>query len=94
MPLRPISFSQSSLNPQYSKFAADKAECNIVIRQNMEKAWSVAGIQQHSMEMNCPLPEQISILKGQLRKTQSENVVAILCTCVFFIIEYNPKLLL
>ena len=81
-------------NHDYSKFAADKTECSVVIEQNMEKAWLVAKTQQHSMEIDCPLPEQISILKGQLIKIQSENVVAILCTCVFFIVEYNSKLLL
>ena len=77
----------------YSKFPADKAECSIVIKQNVEKAWLVAETRRHSTDIDCPPPEQISILNGQLIKIRSENVVAILCTCVFFIVEYNPKLL-
>jgi len=80
-------------NHDYTKFAVNRAECNIVIRQNSEKAWLIAKTQQPSTEIDYPPPNSTEILKKQIEKLLAENVVAVLCTCVFYIIDYDPKLL-
>ena len=40
------------------------------------------------------LPDAGSILKAQLKKLEEEQLVSVLCTCVFYIADYNPKLLI
>lgn len=76
-------------NHDYRKFAATKEECNIVIGQNMIKAWQIVG----SDPGEDLLPTQVEILAGQLNSIESHRRVAVLSTCAFFIPEYNPKLI-
>ena len=78
------SVNRENRNHDYRKFAATKEECNIVIRQNISKAWLV--------EDDMP-PSQAEILNTQLNSIQNENRVAVLSTCAFFIPEYNLKLI-
>ena len=33
------------------------------------------------------------ILRRQLEMLSKENILSVLCTCVFYIADYNPKLL-
>jgi hypothetical protein len=76
-------------NHDYRKFAVTKEECNIVIRQNIHKAWRLIG---HAPEDNL-LPEQLAVLNVQLSAVHDERRVAVLSTCPFFIPEYNPNLI-
>ena len=39
------------------------------------------------------LEEAGDILRQQLEMLSKENVLSVLCTCVFYIADYNPKLL-
>jgi hypothetical protein len=76
-------------NKNYSKFATTKAECNLVISQNIEKAWGILG----KMCKTVDLPDLQEILIAQLDKIHQEDSVYVLCTCVFFIPDYNPNLI-
>lgn len=77
-------------NTAFEAFAVDKAECNIVIRQNIEKAFLLTGEECNDEKI---MPEGISILDAQLEKLENEKLVAVLSTCVFYIVEYNPTLI-
>lgn len=77
-------------NHDYTKFAADRVECNIVIRQNIDKARSIT----HEEKVSEYLPGQAQILTAQLVLLMEERKVAVLSTCPFFIPDYNPKLIL
>lgn len=72
--------NRENRNHDYRKFAATKEECNIVIRQNISKAWLVVGDPEDDMP-----PSQAEILNTQLNSIQNENRVAVLSTCAFFI---------
>ncbi len=74
----------------YSKFAISKHECDTVIRQNIEKGFLIAG---SNAERELPLPDPGKILSDQLDTIESEQRMLVLCTCAFYIVEYNPKLI-
>lgn len=82
--------NRENRNHDYRKFATDKAECNTVITQNLDKAWQLIRCTEHSNS----LPSQMEILVAQLSTILNEQKVAVLNTCSFFIPEYNPKLIL
>lgn len=73
----------------YSKFAIDKAECNTVIKQNIEKGFWLCGIDDPKE----PLPKSDNILSVQLDTIKKEQRMAVFCTCAFYIVDYNPKLI-
>ena len=77
-------------NRDYTKFAVTKEECNIVIRQNMEKAEMLAG---HTDSQEQPTPSQTDILNTQIKFFTQQKIVSVLSTCAFFIADYNPGLL-
>lgn len=76
----------------YRKFGVDKKENDIVIRQNIAKAWRIAKPEALSPLSITPL-EAGDILRRQLEMLSKENILSVLCTCVFYIADYNPKLL-
>lgn len=80
--------NRENRNHDYRKFAITREECNIVIGQNMSKAWRLIGGDSRTDL----LPTQIEMLAAQLNSFQSYSQVAVLSTCAFFIPEYNPKL--
>lgn len=77
-------------NHDYTKFAVTKDECNIVIRQNIEKAEKLVG---HIVSKEQPTPSQADILNTQLKLLMQQKIVSVLSTCTFFIADYNPRLL-
>ena len=77
-------------NHSYSKFAIDKKECSTVILQNIEKAFLLCGAVQNDMQF---VPDSEDILNVQLSIIENEYKMAVLCTCVFYISDYNPNLL-
>ncbi|MHB1418006.1 MAG: hypothetical protein ACYCX4_00220 [Bacillota bacterium] len=80
--------NKENRNRDYSKFAVTRKECNMVISQNLQKAWWISeGI---FVDGTLP-PEPIDILKKQLLKIQVEGAISVLCTCAFYISDYNPK---
>lgn len=71
------------------KFARTKEECNIVIRQNIEKSNQITASEGNSI-----LPaNQKEILDVQLKSLLSTQDVFVLSTCPFYIVDYNPNLL-
>lgn len=78
-------------NRDYSKFANIRKECNIVIVQNINKAWHMLNYINY---IENTLPDLSEILKVQLDKLRKEQQIFVLCTSVFFIADYNPKLLI
>ncbi len=84
--------NQENRNRDYSKFAINREECNIVIRQNIDKSWRISKGGFFG-DQETPLPDFTDILQGQLDKMKSEKSVSILCTCAFYIVDYNSKLI-
>lgn len=85
--------SKENRNGSYAKFAVTKEECDIVIGQNINKAWIAVKTEQLVDEMMQFLPDSVDILKAQLRNLEEKQLVLVLCTCVFYIVDYNPALL-
>ena len=79
-------------NHDYSKFAVNKSECNIVIKQNIEKAWKIVK-DDISFKYERILPDPADVLGIQLKKLKEDNALFVLCTCVFYIPDYNSKLI-
>lgn len=77
----------------YTKFAATKEECSTVIRQNINKAWLLTETAHLVDDMALLLPDSVEILKSQLRKMEEEQMLSVLCTCAFYIADYNPSFL-
>ena len=75
-------------NHDYTKFAVTREECSIVIGQNIEKGWRILNANPDDI-----LPDSGFILDRQLDMLSEHEKLYVLCTCVFFIAEYNPRLL-
>lgn len=82
--------NRESRNPDYRQFAKDKNECNIVIRQNIDKAWDLFD----KRISEAVLPEMPEILQKQIELLEEKQTIAVLCTSAFYIVDYNPKLIL
>ena len=80
--------NKENRNRDYKKFAINKHECSIVITQNISKAWHITGQAADTL-----IPNPLDILNAQLTKICSEEAISVLCTCAFYIAEYDPKLL-
>lgn len=79
--------NEENRNRDYTKFAVDKNECDKVIRQNIEKGFLLCG----DTRKESIVPDSGEILSVQLNLIEKEQKVAVLCTCVYYIAEYNPK---
>ena len=74
-------------NKDYTKFAVNKEECDIVIRQNLEKGKLLSN------EAAAQIPDEVKILEKELSLIDSEESVSVLCTCTYYIAEYDSKLI-
>jgi len=72
----------------YSKFAVTREDCTTVIAQNIEKGWHILCVNPDML-----LPDGVLILERQLDMLREDEKLHVLCTCVFFIAEYNSELL-
>jgi len=80
--------NRENRNHSYVKFAEIREECSIVIGQNIEKGWYILATTPNDI-----LPDTALILDKQLTMLRDHELIYVLCTCVFFIAEYNPGLL-
>ena len=80
--------NRENRNHDYTKFAVDREECNIVIRQNIEKGF---WLTQEDSTMQ--LPDMNKILLKQVDSLHTEQKVWVLCTCAYYIADYNLKLI-
>lgn len=76
-------------NHDYTKFAVNRQECNTVIQQNLSKAWGLLGVRAQDMYP----PQTRQILERQLSLLHEKGLISVLCTCAFYIADYNPTLL-
>lgn len=81
--------NRENRNHDYRKFAVTRAECTMVIRQNIEKAQRLLNISEATLYP----PGQEEILHEELRLWRDKHLVSVLSTCPFFIADYNPALL-
>lgn len=86
--------ARENRNKDYRKFAVNKQECDSVIRQNIDKAFLISETERLVGEIENILPDSARILKAQLKKIEDEDSLSVLCTCAFYIADYNPKFLL
>lgn len=88
--------NKESKGRDYNKYITSKRDLSIIILQNWAKALQIT-----SGYMNCYLslsasdqrPDFAKLLQIQLDSIQQNQYVKVLCTCVFFILDYNPHLL-
>jgi len=80
--------NRENRNHDPRKFAVNKEECDIVIQQNIEKAHHIIG-----SAPSFSLPDAKKIFHEQHMLLHTQNLLSVLCTCVFFIFDYNPVLL-
>ena len=85
--------NRENRNHDYTKFATTKEECTTIINQNIDKAWLLSADQRSGDENDQIVPDASVLLKAQLKMLNEEQLVSVLCTCVFYIADYNPKLL-
>lgn len=67
----------------YRKFARTKDEVDIVIKDNLKKSKKI---------INNSCYNDITLLKKQCEKLANEYEIYVICTCHFYILDYNPKL--
>ena len=84
--------NRENRNHDYRKFGVGKKENDIVIRQNIAKAWRIAKSGVSGPPRITP-PEAKAVLRQQLEMRSTMNILSVLCTCVFYIADYNPNLL-
>ena len=82
--------NRENRNRNYSKFAVNREECNIVIQQNIDKARGILGSGQEAGTDHLLFPDLFEVLKQQLFKVEADKVIPVLCTCALYIVEYNP----
>lgn len=83
--------NQENRNHDYSKFAVTFEECKMVIQQNIDKAWFISEKERLVDGIEYILPESVEILRKQLVKIEVEKAISVLCTCAFYIADYNSK---
>ena len=84
--------NRENRNHDYRKFGVGKKENDIVIRQNIAKAWRIAKSGVSDPPPITP-PGAKDVLRQQLEMLSTMNILSVLCTCVFYIADYNPNLL-
>lgn len=81
-------------NHNYTKFAVTRSECNTVIRQNICKGHVIAGTVPDWNNYDNLLPNSQNILVAQLQRLGDWGLLSVLCTCVYYIVDYNPNFIL
>ena len=81
--------NRENRNHDHRKFAVNRKECNIVIHQNINKAFYLTN----EIKVAEYIPGQENILAAQISLIEKECKVSVLCTCPFFIPDYNPVLI-
>ena len=77
-------------NKDYTKFAITKEEMITVISQNLQKVNTILNpilkFEYH--------PNLHSLLENQLYELSTHKQLFVLCTCIFFIVDYNKNLII
>lgn len=81
---------EETRNNDYRKFAVNREECNIVIRQNYEKAMNIC---EKYADVIAPFEYDKELLEKQFCKMNEEEKIYVICTCIFYILDYDSKLI-
>lgn len=87
---------QETIGHDYRKFAISKKDCNIVILQNLSKAIFLATGKVISWQEVLRIASSVDlnlVLGRQLLHLENEAFIYVLCTCILYVVDYNPKLL-
>ncbi len=78
----------NTMTPDPRKLVNTKTTITQIILKNLKKANKIIGGKQlkYYIDLN-------EVLKTQLNLLDKHNEIFVLCTCVFFIPDYNPRLL-
>ena len=57
-----------------------------MIKQNIQKAQKITNTLSNTYDV----PDSVDILTNQLNSLSDLNYVYVLCTCPFYIVDYNP----
>ena len=80
--------NRENRNHDYTKFAVTREECNIVIKQNIDKGRMISRVSDSIV-----VSDSTGILKNQLDCMKQNQKLYVLCTCVYYILDYNSGLL-
>lgn len=80
--------NRENRNHNYAKFAVTREECNIVIKQNIDKGRMISRVSDSIVVL-----DSNGILKNQLDYMEQNQKLYVLCTCVYYILDYNSGLL-
>lgn len=80
----------SRITGDQRKFAQTKVECSAVIQQNIEKSRRLTGQEERNKNLS---PDQEEILDAQILALAETGLIYVLCTCPFYIVDYNPNLI-
>lgn len=81
---------QETREHNYQRFAASMDECTLVIRENIQKANMLV---QRGPVSEVDAPDSRQILEAELSSLRTQDEIAVLCTCVFYVASYNPSFL-
>jgi hypothetical protein len=73
---------------QYNRYPTSRGDCDLVISQNICKAWRIVGKTAQSKP-----PDLESILEKQVESLNKNGSINVLCTCAFYISDYNSALI-
>jgi hypothetical protein len=88
---------QETRGHDYRKFAATKKDCTIVILQNISKALSLSAgktVKWEDITNTINTIDLSTVLNQQLLQLKNHGFIYVLCTCGFYIADFNPQLLL
>jgi hypothetical protein len=73
---------------QYNRYPTSRSDSDIIISQNICKAWRIVG------GMAQPKPPDLGrVLEKQIDSLNKSGNIYVLCTCAFYISDYNPALI-
>lgn len=71
----------------YRKFAETRELCDIVINQNLSKALMITKEKKNSTSIS-----MTDLLNQQITMLVEKEAFYVLCTCIFYILDFNPNL--
>lgn len=86
-----------TIGHDYRKSIKNREACSIVILQNLSKAlFMVTGqaVEWAEVLKSVSSVGPSTVLEQQLQHLKSDGFLYVLCSCVFYILDYDPKLLL
>lgn len=77
----------------FKSYAKDKLQCNDLIMSNIKKANYLCGKDIFDSNYKCST-RMSNILEKQIEIFEKSKSISILCTCLFYIYDFNPSLII